>query len=95
MALWGDLVDINFIETDESKGDILFTNYILAGQVYAYYPTAGDVFINNEQPSNFELGNGQFGYMTLIHEMGHALGLNHPGSYDSTNGNVLNYESAS
>ena len=30
------------------------------------------------------LSDGSYGLETLIHEIGHALGLKHPGNYNST-----------
>jgi hypothetical protein len=67
--------------------------YILSNQpdyAYAYYPgnsnISGDVFLrdnydNNTTTNGFQTIPGNHGYMTLIHETGHALGLKHPGDY--------------
>jgi hypothetical protein len=57
---------------------------------YAYFPDpvigmdAGDIYINRDNASN--LGNvkpGTYAYATLVHEIGHALGLKHPGNYNA------------
>jgi len=39
------------------------------------------------------LDYGDYGYYTLLHEVGHALGLNHPGAYDADD-TILSYDSA-
>jgi trimeric autotransporter adhesin len=90
---WANVANINIIkiaETASAVGDIRFAftsnpnamapdNY-----AYAYTPTAnapfgGDIWLNPTPPvitgSNFALGAN--GYETLIHEIGHALGLKH------------------
>ncbi|NER04852.1 MAG: hypothetical protein F6K17_20745, partial [Okeania sp. SIO3C4] len=36
--------------------------------------------------NNFQGDPGTHGYLTLIHELGHTLGLKHPGNYNGTNG---------
>lgn len=44
------------------------------GNAYAY---AGDVWINSDDYGSFNPTQGNYDYMTLIHEIGHALGLKH------------------
>ncbi|TFW01415.1 DUF4214 domain-containing protein [Oxalobacteraceae bacterium OM1] len=51
-----------------------------------------NVYLNNTAGSNGSVAEaanltpGTYGFETLIHETGHALGLKHPGNYDSING---------
>ncbi|TDQ80908.1 hemolysin type calcium-binding protein [Dongia mobilis] len=45
---------------------------------YDQSPWAGDVWIDPYYAPNLQLNDGQFGFSTLIHEIGHALGLQHP-----------------
>jgi len=66
-------------------GDIRFNMIPTSGNVaaFAYLPgsweIAGDVFINTSiDTSPSYLGNGGYGKLTIVHELGHALGLKHP-----------------
>ncbi|SOB86548.1 serralysin [Sphingomonas guangdongensis] len=52
---------------------------------------AGDVWISASQPSNFRLDEGGYGLQTLTHEVGHSLGLSHPGAYNATPGVTFSY----
>ncbi|WOD37457.1 M10 family metallopeptidase [Nodosilinea sp. E11] len=70
------------------------------GYAYAYYPDAtgfysvgSDVHLSDRYSdpavapyNNFASGPGSHGYTTLIHEIGHALGLKHPGNYNAGGG---------
>jgi serralysin len=73
--------------------DIMLANTFTGpAQAYAYYPgygnqyerVAGDVWIADPRfnGSNLQLDPGFYGLQTLNHELGHSLGLSHPGDYN-------------
>jgi len=79
-----ELIDLRFVETtNPNQRNTLTVQYNLqtdsAG--YASYPGNGaddsDVFLSDVSV-NRPLTNGSSGAQTLIHEIGHALGLKHP-----------------
>jgi Ca2+-binding RTX toxin-like protein len=51
----------------------------------------GDVWVSTAQASNFQLSPGGYGLNTLTHEIGHAIGLDHPGNYNFGPGFAVNY----
>ena len=52
---------------------------------------AGDVWISASQASNFRLDEGGYGLQTLTHEIGHSIGLSHPGAYNAAPGVSITY----
>ncbi|WP_162912903.1 M10 family metallopeptidase C-terminal domain-containing protein [Rhodospirillaceae bacterium SYSU D60014] len=83
---WADVADIDFAETADSQtsvGDIraAMTEFESA-PAHAYapgpHPEAGDIWLNVSAPSNENTAPGDFGFFTLVHEIGHAIGLKHP-----------------
>jgi serralysin len=87
--------DVTANEWAQKDATILFANtYTGPGQAWAYYPGSdhpsdrlgSDVWIADPRfnSSNEEFGFGQYGNTTLIHEIGHSLGLTHPGNYNAS-----------
>jgi serralysin len=77
------------------NGTILFANYNGGDDgrgAYAHYPfpgatasdaNAGDVWVNQYYAANSNVSLGTYGFASLLHEIGHALGLQHPGDYNA------------
>jgi len=91
IQLWDDLIAAEFRETEGRGADIQFANSFDPAQAYAYYPVDGrgwqfqsDVFVADPEVNwtNAWLGFGGYGATTLVHELGHSLGLSHPGNYN-------------
>ena len=65
---------------------------------YAYLPgstsssgNAGDVWLNNTHVSTTSLPVGSYSEYTVLHEIGHAIGLAHPGDYNAGEGGSITY----
>lgn len=102
IGLWDDLVSYRFVETTADQADITYGNYTNqpGTQAYAYLPydyggtsagLQGDIWVNVNEPSNLALNYGDYGPITLIHETGHAIGLQHPGAYNAAPGLAITY----
>ena len=84
LNLWSDVANVTFTEVSDAGagGTIRFgyanPNFNASGWAWtpSSYPNAGDVWLNSTIANNLTPGSWSFG--TLIHEIGHALGLKHP-----------------
>ena len=87
---WASVSNISFVEVSDAGagGQIRFGANTQSGSAgYAYYPSnsdiGGDVMIANNYSYNLDPEPGNYGYLTLLHEIGHAIGLKHPGAYSA------------
>ncbi|WJM81974.1 serralysin family metalloprotease [Pectobacterium brasiliense] len=96
---WSDVANITFTQVSPTqKATITFGNYTRDSsgrmdydtQAYAYMPgnhsAAGSAWFNYNSDTVRNPAT-EYGKQTLTHEIGHALGLNHPGSYNAGEGN--------
>jgi Ca2+-binding RTX toxin-like protein len=83
LSLWDDLISLSFFVGTPGSTNIEVGNTRLAG-VYAqtYYPVDGTVWFNSNNADLVTPVIGAHGFLTYIHEIGHALGLNHMGTYN-------------
>jgi serralysin len=98
-AIWGEFVGVTFVEGTPATADINIGNIDPDEDfysAYANYPgfslVAGDIWIRSDVPTNMEaIGLAEPGFRTLMHEIGHALGISHPGDYNAEEGVTLTY----
>ncbi len=98
--LWDDIIAPDFSLVTTTNSNVEFATFLDSGlndYAHAYYPVYGTVWLNRAfDGSDPNIGNdannnlvnptiGKHGFVTLVHEIGHALGMNHPGNYE-TNG---------
>ncbi len=95
LTLWDDLIAPDF---QAVAGGSNFTHSNIefgmsttgVGYAHAYFPSAGSVWFNSKYGSAYGTNNlvsptiGQHGFITYMHEIGHALGLEHMGDYNGS-----------
>lgn len=98
-AAWSAVANIFFVETSDtansgSGGSIRIGSNKQSGvsAAYAYYPSGslydggGDIYLANDSSNNTTPTVGTYGFKTILHEIGHAIGLKHPGNYNAGGG---------
>jgi Ca2+-binding RTX toxin-like protein len=97
IGLWDDLIAPGFVFSPGDEDADITVNQVSnmpAGQggfayntlMFPVLPNDADVFLRAEWP----IMAGQRGWATAVHEFGHAIGLQHPGSYNASDG-ALSY----
>jgi Ca2+-binding RTX toxin-like protein len=94
LQLWDDVIAVSLVAADSADaGDIRFSN--AAGLVGAGTFLPGDAdghggdmwFDNTDADLNDARQPGDYGFYAFVHEIGHALGLDHPGDYNQGDSN--------
>jgi Ca2+-binding RTX toxin-like protein len=88
LKLWSQVANITFTEVS-SGGKLQFgTNQQSNSSGYAYLPEPGvsatQMYLDKDAPYNQVYTTGSYGPSVMLHEIGHMLGLKHPGNYDSS-----------
>ncbi|MGB5915784.1 MAG: hypothetical protein WBG63_13030 [Phormidesmis sp.] len=92
-------VKVTFVEVS-GEADINVQLHDSEAYDYYAYELAHDVYLsraydNSTDTNGFQSGFGSHGFMSLLHEILHAMGLKHPGGYSATDldsGPLLGYE---
>jgi serralysin len=68
---------------------------------YAMYPgstlagsSAGDLWINTDSVNGGKIAMGSYSQFVFLHELGHAMGLAHPGDYNAAPGVTITYDNS-
>jgi serralysin len=105
LQLWSDVAGVTFQQVNPGgytdNATILIGNYFDANDgagAFAYYPgstastsSAGDVWLNLDSVSTTSLPVGGYSFLTIMHELGHTLGLSHPGDYNAAPNTPITY----
>jgi hypothetical protein len=85
LKMYAAVSNLTFSEVAESSsvhGDLRYAESDAPSTAWAYYPSTnvagGDAWFNNSKNWYDAPAKGNYAWLTMLHETGHALGLKHP-----------------
>lgn len=85
LQTYASVANVTFTEVPETAsqhGELRYAESDSPGTAWAYYPTTsaagGDAWFNNSKHYYDNPTKGNYAYLTMLHETGHAMGLKHP-----------------
>jgi len=85
LQTWDDLIAPTLVRTSSGSSNIeIGTSSTGVSYAHAYYPSIGSVWFNRAYADLMSPQVGQYSFQVYVHELGHALGLDHMGEYNGT-----------
>ena len=99
LQTWADVAALTFspvVESEHNAGDFRFAFSSAVGSGIwgwsrypdSYWACSADIWINPSIAAQSDWTTSSYNYFALVHEIGHGLGLKHPGNYNASGGDT-------
>lgn len=87
MITWDDLISPTIVQVSSTSNIEFGLSSTATDYAHAYFPSNGSVWFNASNSDLLTPQVGRYGFSTFVHEIGHALGLEHMGEYNGAGNN--------